>query len=145
MVKKVIIIILVLIIGLTIFLLSFIKKTPNTIQNGQLFCQTDSDCIVVSSRNKKNPCCWNCGYEVLNKDASEQRILWEDKNCTDRNTSGCMICKAQGKYLFRAMCKNQSCQLISASDECGSLNTQILRDNCYKDFEIKARKQSSIK
>jgi len=43
-----------------------------SIQESEKICSSDNDCVMVRSHDSFNQCCWDCGYESVNKKAAEK-------------------------------------------------------------------------
>ncbi|MCX6796108.1 MAG: hypothetical protein NTW06_01270 [Candidatus Falkowbacteria bacterium] len=130
---------IILMVIVVIFFVNRLVQKEEPASN-EKYCETDLDCVVAGDRLDTNPCCWNCGHEVINKISSDNKKLWEDENCKNISNYDCPMCKAAPSYLFMAFCDNNICKLKSAFEECGKKEDKESRDKCYKEFEIEAKK-----
>jgi hypothetical protein len=76
--------------------------------NNVISCQTDEDCIIDLTRDPDNPCCWACGYEIINKEMQMKRL----KECPLGSNQSCQRqCKAYPRNWVHSKCNNGKCEI----------------------------------
>jgi hypothetical protein len=80
--------------------------------SNEIYCNNDSDCVLVPKGNAKNPCCSSCSNEVVNNQTKQQRISWWAKNCSQ---AICPIFDCLPEILGNPRCINNECKLIKST------------------------------
>jgi len=83
-----------------------------SIQESEKICSSDNDCVMVRSHDSFNQCCWDCGYESVNKKAAEKREKWIENSCNGTFQSCGIMCKVAPIELFKPVCVDKKCDSV---------------------------------
>jgi hypothetical protein len=75
-------------------------------------CRQDSDCVVSPIYGTEEPCCWNCGWEALNKEIYKTKQDSRIKTCPLGSDQKCSkMCKGYVESWMHAKCDNKKCEV----------------------------------
>ena len=106
---------LVIFTTLSLVLIIFLTRNNKPISeinlenSNTISCQSGEECIIDITRDPENPCCWGCGYEIINKAMQMERL----KECPLGSSPVCKkVCKAYPRDWVHSRCNLGKCEIF---------------------------------